>query len=206
LKVGDSGESTEPASLERARSRSLLQRFTSRFLEATGTVLGCGFFIAITAGIGYFVFTSGLAPIGFFAITWFGCAVLVMADNRPWERTRVGLALLVGWLVDLLLYRLAIVWTPGAFRHFVPGIIVASVYAAYLTWRVTESYTRPSEEGRISKLDNPMWALASLLLAIFLMSYVVGPGLSHFFPPYWQRVTSALFNSFNESDSDDRGY
>lgn len=174
-----------------------------------GTILGSVFFFLVfllVAGVvGYFVFTSGWAPLGFFAVLWFLSMTLFLADVVPWERTRVAIALLSAWLADWFLYRIAVVWLPGSFRHFVPGIVVVSVYIGYVVWRMTERWPQPDppeppKGGR--SLNKGMAALAGALLAIFVMVNVVVPVLNHYLPSYWSNVTSAFFGSFDENPDD----
>lgn len=158
--------------------------------------------LVIAAAICVFVFTTAWAPGGFFILTWAGCAFWLSYDKAPWHQTRAAFALLVGWLADVILYRVALTWLPGSFRHFVPAIIVVSAYLAYLVWDMTRSNVDRAAEKPEPGLWNPIAGRTAFVLAIFLLVYVEGPLLHHFFPHYWSRV----FESWRHLPNDDNGY
>ena len=182
-----------PSPAPPAKAKSVYQRICGTF-DRVGRVLQIVFsfvFVLVIAGIVmYFAFFTNWAPIVFFVLLWFFCFVLFLADSPPLEKTRVAIALLIAWIADSFLYAVAV--GHSNFRHFVPAIVVVSLYLGYIAWRLTSKYANPREsrEGSHPEFSNPLAAVAGAMLAIFLMLYVVSPAMNHYFPSYWHSVTN----------------
>ena len=165
-----------------------------------------------------------IIPVILGCLLWVLCFVFFLCDGGSLEKTRVAIALLIAWLIDQYLYAVAVAHAT-TFRHFVPAIVVVSLYSGYLAWRVASVCAKPlqvpddSIPVRLRDLNNVIHtssvrsdvktaerlrdlhlkfaAFAALLLAIFLMVYVVSPLENHYFGPFWHAATS-----WNPEDSD----
>lgn len=183
---------------QNGKRRNTLQRAATRLLHGVSSitlVIVILVALAIACGFAFFLAFSPWALIALFAAVWFPCAMLFFADDFPWERTRVAIALLTAWLADSILYVFAVGYLSRGFRHFVPSIIVVSLYIGYLAWRITAQYAKPDASKADNNNANPMGLFAALLLAIFVMFYVVDPLMNHFFPWYWHALTALLLHS-----------
>jgi hypothetical protein len=155
----------------------------------SGISLGCGLlwlgFLVIAVVV--IAFSTTWAAIIIFVALWFICLCAVAFDKEPWEASRFLSALLVAWGIDTLLFRLSVAQAPRYYRHFSPAVIVISIVAGYITWRLTADVAR---DHKGEKDAVPFALFGSFLVAAFLMVYVISPTMGHFFPYYWHNVTN----------------
>lgn len=173
--------------------------------------------LLILGAICYYLVVSGWILAVLFAIIWFACFTLYEVDKSGWRRSRFATSLLTAWVVDALLFRIAVGTAPTTYRHFVPGIIVTSIFAGYIAWELLEASTRtyitrlddlssfepPHDEER-KVAGTPASGFGSFLLAVFLAVNIVAPTMSHYFPAYWHRVTYIDWQSIDNDP--DPGY
>ncbi len=186
-------------------------------MTVTWTTLGFALFVlavglAVAGVVTGIASLSGFAPIAFTLAVWFLCCKLFALDRAPWEQTRVAIVLLIACFSYTIL---------GASldRHGA-ALAVVSLYLGYIAWRETRKYADPAynannDEDKDEKSHqgdgnddlrweglhsaNPLGMFAALLLAIFLMIIVVSPLMGHFFPRYWDSVTTQLRRSWAQS-------
>lgn len=138
-----------------------------------------------------------VAPIVIALFVWVICFYIVAKESPPYRYGRFAFALLVAWVVDALLFRFFLSESPGGFRHFVPGIVVASLFAGYVAWQScwTEPVDIKPSDYRLS--SHPYSGRLSFFMMVFVMFYVVMPMFVAFFPQYSTFWSDAI-NAFTQ--------
>ena len=146
----------------------------------------CGVLVIVVVLLGLaLLFFSSSAPIVITLLLSLPLMFVLQYDREPFEASRVLLSLIVAWFVDKVLFWLIADSLAFAIKPLSSGIIVASLFAGYLTWRSLLPYA--TSGGR---KGNPLSIGGGLALAIFLMVTLIGPIIGHFFPAYWHFVTT----------------
>jgi hypothetical protein len=189
-----------------------------RWLRTTGLSLVALFVgVPLLAFIAFFALR--LAPIVIAVIAWALLYRLVKREDvAPYTYSRFACGLLVAWALDGLLFRAAVGYLHGSFRHFVPAIIVVSVLVGFFVyrglpnepvkreqWFMREKLVAKAKATGLSgnplvTLGHPFAGFASFLLMLFLMVYVVTPVLTTYLPSYSAFWTNMLSTA---SDTDD---
>ncbi len=146
--------------------------------------------LAVGIIVAAFVFLTGFAPIGFTVVAWFLCAKLFALDRAPWDRTRIALALLIAWAAYGILYMFAAGLAPWSLPDATAAVAAVSLFLGYIAWRETEYIARQSPESDESLTSGVkgLRLLGGFLLAVLLVTNVVGPAFHHFTPSYWRTV------------------
>lgn len=163
--------------------------------------IGCSIIVglAIIAGL-FWVFRMEAVLIVLLALVCFFCYVFVNKDDPPFESTRVGGAILTAWAADAILYRVALDLAPREYRHMTFGIIALSVYVGWLAWRVTGEYVATVKRRDNGTIINRLAPFTGVLLGVFIMTNIVHPTISHYFPSFWK---STLDQARQGASSDD---
>lgn len=174
-----------------------------RWLRTTGLTV-VALFVGVPLLVLVLFVVVGLAPYIIAVIAWILLYRLVIRyDAAPYTYGRFASALLVAWALDAALFRGAVETLPALFRHFVPAIIVVSVFAGFYAWNTLP--TSPAKRGVWPKSNyvassaphelgpapqpvvvesHPFAAFASFMLMLFVMAYVVMPILTACIPSY----------------------
>jgi len=129
--------------------------------------------------------------------------LLFNRDTKPWDRSRVAIALLIACFLDEILFNVSKGTWPRAYRQMVPSFVVISIYAGYLAWRATAEYSDRERAGDSSILDAdrhppifpgaaPLAIFGALCLAIFLWTNVEAPIINHYAPWYFPMTQQSV--------------
>lgn len=166
-------------------------------LRVIATSTGAYLYLAVAAVIVIAVVVALLpttwGPIALFALLFVVSAVAFISEKRPWERSRVVIALFTAYATDWLLFRLAIVNAPHYYRSIAPGIVTVSVFCGFLAWQRLRKYATSDFDSD----DNPLTFGAAFCISTFLMINVASPILDHYMPGYWITFLNGAFSESN---------
>lgn len=190
----------------------------ARIKSAFGTAIGWAVFLVVAVvvvlvalAILFFILGTQWAVIIAFALFWFIGAIAFANDPPPWKISRFAIALLIAWAADAFLFRIALVNAPSFYRSIVPGIVVVSIFIAFVVWYIMDAaatlkVTELSETSHIKTASEstkevglqPFSWGGGFLLAMFLMFNLVAPIARHYAPHWWSTVT----NVFSDDEPD----
>lgn len=168
------------------------------------------------------ILTITAAPLVLTVVAWVLLYRLVVRnDVPPYTYGRFTFALLIAWVVDGFLFKVAVGTAPGLYRHFVPAIVVVSAFVGFFAWQelpqkpitreqwfmrqktIAKAKAAGTRGNPLIVTSHPFAVFLSLLLAAFTMTYAVMPVLTTFFPRYGSYWTDWLPAISDKSDSSD---